>query len=59
MHFRSERLGQAEVFKSMLNHTFKYRSGQLFEFIDSVVNPVYEERLQQAAAETGASDELV
>lgn len=59
MHFRSERLNQAEVFKSMLNHTFKYRSGQLFEFIDSVVNPVYEERLQQAAAETGASDELV
>lgn len=59
MHFRSERLTRAEVFKSMLNHTFKYRSGQLFEFIDSVVNPAYEERLQQAAAETGASDELI
>jgi hypothetical protein len=59
MHFRSDQVSQAEVFKSMLNHTFKYRSGQLFEFIDSVVEPAYEERLQEAAAETGATEELI
>ena len=59
MHFRSERLGQAEVLKSMLAHTFKYRSGQLFEFMDSVIDPGLEERVQEAAAETGATDELI
>lgn len=59
MHFRADRVKSAEVFKSMLAHTFKYRSGQLFEFVDSVVDPAHEERLQQAAAETGATEELV
>lgn len=59
LHFRSDRVKQAEVLKSMLAHTFKYRSGQLFEFIDSVVDPDYEERLQQAAAETGATEEHI
>jgi hypothetical protein len=59
MHFRSDRVNQAEVLKSMLAHTFKYRSGQLLEFIDSVVDPDYEERLQQAAAETGATEEHI
>jgi hypothetical protein len=59
MHFRSDRLEHAEVLKSMLRHTFKYRSGQLFDFIDSVVNPDHEDRLQQAAAETGATEELI
>ncbi|MFZ5587927.1 MAG: hypothetical protein ACOZHQ_18580 [Thermodesulfobacteriota bacterium] len=59
LHFRQERVAQAHVLKSMLEHTFKYRSGQLFEFIDNIVNPVFEDHLQQAAAETGATAELV
>jgi len=59
MHFRADQVSQAEVLKSMLSHTFKYRSGQLFEFMDSVMQPTYEERMQQAAAETGATEELV
>ncbi|MFH1061223.1 MAG: hypothetical protein V1797_21370 [Pseudomonadota bacterium] len=59
LHFRQDRVENATVLKSMLDHTFKYRSGQLFEFIDAIVNPAFEDRLQEAAAETGANEDLV
>lgn len=59
LHFARARLEKADVFKSMLAHTFKYRASQLYEFIDSVVERRLEERLQSAAAETGADDDLV
>ncbi|UCF35085.1 MAG: hypothetical protein JSV78_07210 [Phycisphaerales bacterium] len=58
VHFANERLTQADVFKDMLAHTFEYRSRQLFEFIDSVLEPAYEYRFARAAAETGADEEL-
>jgi hypothetical protein len=59
MHFRAERLQGADVFKAMLAHTFQYRSSQLHEFIASVVDPALDQRLQEAAAETGAGEDLV
>jgi hypothetical protein len=59
MHFRAERLAGADVFRAMLAHTFQYRSSQLHEFIASVVEPAWEHRLQEAAAETGAGEDLV
>jgi hypothetical protein len=59
VHFAAERVAQADVFRAMLAHTFKYRSSQLHEFLDTIIDPAREDRLQQAAAKTGASDELV
>ncbi|MDQ7031246.1 MAG: hypothetical protein Q9M37_00795 [Desulfonauticus sp.] len=58
VHFRKDKIEKADVFKSMLKHTLKYRSSQLFEFIDTIVRPI-EHRLQQAAQESGASELVV
>lgn len=58
-HFAAERVRDADVLKAMLAHTHRYRSSQLFEFIDSIVDEAYDDRLQRAAAKTGASAELV
>jgi len=58
-HFSKDRLSDAGVFKDMLAYTFKYRSSQLEEFIDSVLEPGYQERVNEAAAKTGAEDTLV
>ena len=59
LHFSAARVAEAPVLTAMLEHTFKYRSGQLFEFMDSVVEPEYEDRMQEAAHETGAGEDLV
>lgn len=58
LHFRTENLDGADVFKSMLAHTFKYRSSQLLEFIHTITRPV-EDRINQAAAETGSGERLI
>ena len=58
-HFAESKLDGADVLRAMLAHTFKYRSGQLFEFIDSVVDPAFEDRVQRAAAKTGGTDALI
>jgi hypothetical protein len=59
-HFRSERLhGRGDVFRAMLAHTAKYRASQLYEFIDSVVETRFEDRVATAAEATGASADLV
>jgi hypothetical protein len=42
----------------MLQHTFKYRSSQLFEFIHAITKP-NEEWLNLAAKETGASESII
>lgn len=59
LHMRAERLERADVLRSMLLHTFKYRGGQLWEFLDSLTEASLEERMQQGAAETGANEEVV
>ncbi|WP_320172360.1 hypothetical protein [Maridesulfovibrio sp.] len=58
LHFENERVREADVLKSMLAHTFKYRSSQLFEYMDAITKPD-EEKVGLAARSTGADDELV
>jgi hypothetical protein len=58
-HFAAERVRDATVLKAMLEHTHKYRSSQLNEFIDSILEGSYAGRVTQAAAKTGASEDLV
>ena len=59
LHFKAEKVKDATTLISMLEHTRKYRSGQLFEFMETIINPDYESRLQQAAEDTGANEQLV
>ncbi|WP_338669499.1 hypothetical protein [Pseudodesulfovibrio methanolicus] len=58
LHFANERVEDAGVLKSMLAHTFKYRSGQLFEFMHTITKPD-EARIERAAKSTGADRELI
>jgi len=58
LHFKKERLAGADVLKSMLEHTFKYRSSQLFEYIRAITRP-NEEWIGSAAESTGADAALV
>ncbi|HSV31056.1 MAG TPA: hypothetical protein VLH40_03405 [Atribacteraceae bacterium] len=60
-HFETAKLKspRADVFKAMLQHTFQYRSSQLYDFIDTILEPSREDRLHQVAGETGANDELI
>lgn len=60
MHFRTDRLEQgADKLRAMLAHTFRYRSSQLLDLMASLTEPSLEERRQEAAGETGASEDLV
>ena len=58
LHFTNERVRDAEVLKSMLALTGKYRSSQLFDFIYTITKPM-ETRIQAAAMKTGADGELI
>lgn len=58
LHFKNERLEQADVFKSMLRHTFKYRSSQLFEYLNALTLP-NEDFVRRAAEDTGAGPSLI
>lgn len=59
IHMSDGKAQKADVFRAMLAHTFKYRSSQLFEFMDTITEPAYEERLQKAATETVAKEGLI
>ena len=58
LHFENRRIEKASVLKEMLAHTFKYRSSQLFEFMDTIIKPI-EERINFAAEETGANEHVI
>ncbi|MCA9243742.1 MAG: hypothetical protein KDA32_07315 [Phycisphaerales bacterium] len=58
-HFAEDKVRDADVLRKMLAHTFRYRNSQLTEFIDTVLEPAYQERVDDAAEVTGASDDLV
>lgn len=58
LHLVQSRVEKADLLKSILAHTFKYRSSQLFEFIHTITKPV-ETRIAAAAQETGANDALI
>lgn len=59
LHFKADRVREAAVLHSMLDHTFKYRVGQLFELMDSILSPVFQDRLDEAAGQTGANEDVV
>ncbi len=59
LHFQADRMARADALKSMLDHTFKYRASQFFEFMDSILDPRWEARMQEAAALTGADEDVV
>jgi hypothetical protein len=58
LHFVQSRLENADLLKSILAHTFKYRSSQLFEFMHTITKPL-EARITAAARETGANEALI
>ncbi|MEQ8329857.1 MAG: hypothetical protein RH859_05260 [Longimicrobiales bacterium] len=60
LHFATEKLeGRSDVLQGMLDHTFKYRTGQLFEFLDSLIDDRFQDRVDEAARETWADDDVV
>ncbi|MBF0170678.1 MAG: hypothetical protein HQK87_06275 [Nitrospinae bacterium] len=59
IHAKAERLAEAHTFRSMLEHTRRYRASQLYEFLDSLVLPAHAARVEKGAAETGACKEVV
>jgi hypothetical protein len=60
IHFASARIeGKGDVFRGMLDHTFRYRSSQLFEFLDSLENPRFQARVDEAASLTWADEDTV
>ena len=58
LHFANDRIKDAGVLKSMLAHTFKYRSGQLFDFMHTITKP-HQERIHEAAKAMGADEDLI
>ncbi len=58
LHFRTERLRDASVLKSMLAHTLNYRSTQLFDYLKAVTGED-DAVLSAAARETGSEEDLV
>ncbi len=59
LHMRREKQEKAGVLANMLRHTFKYRSSQLFEYVEHVCDPKWEEVRQEAAGLSGSDDEVV
>jgi hypothetical protein len=60
IHFSTERIeGTGEVFRAMLDHTFKYRSSQLFEFLDTIADPRFQDRVDEAARETWTDEDTI
>ena len=58
LHFRTQKLANAAVLKSMLAHTHAYRQSQLFDYLTTVTKPD-EERLSLAAKESGSDEAVV
>ncbi len=58
LHFRTERMGEAHVLRSMLAHTHAYRQSQLFDYLSTVTKPL-SDRLDRAAADTGTDADIV
>lgn len=59
LHFKSENLEDADVLKSMLSHTFEYRSSQLFELLDTLIDAQWADYRQLAAEGTGVGENVI
>jgi hypothetical protein len=58
LHLSEHKAHKASALQSMLEHTRKYRSSQLFDLMRTFTKPV-QERLQAAARVTGADADLI
>lgn len=58
LHFEKQKVENAATLRAMLEHTRKYRASQLFDFIHAI-NGKDDQKLQKAAQETGAGEELI
>ena len=60
IHFATEKIeGKGDVFRAMLDHTFKYRTSQLFEFLDTISDPVFHDRVDEAARATWSDEDTI
>jgi len=61
LHFEESRVtdDQAHVLKEMLNYTFKYRTRQLYEFLDTIIEDQFQHRLAFPAKKTGSDSSLI
>lgn len=59
LHFTADKVEKADVLKSMLAHTLKYRASQLFQFMETITNPTYADDLEEAVVVTGAGENVV
>ena len=59
LHFKTDKLERADTLKLILNHTFKYRSSQVFELMETLINPKWDDYLQLAAEGTGVNEKVV
>ncbi|MDJ0785108.1 MAG: hypothetical protein QNJ22_24285 [Desulfosarcinaceae bacterium] len=58
LHFESERLQGNARLEQILDHTLRYRSSQLFDFIHTLIKPI-PDRIELAVRQTGAPSDLV
>jgi hypothetical protein len=59
LHFEKNKIEGAHTLRTMIAHTGKYRSTQLFEFMAAMCDPSFENLLQEAARNTGAEENLI
>lgn len=59
VHMTNARAAKADTLRNMLRHTFNYRASQLHEFIDSMLEPKFADRMELAVQTTGAEDDLI
>jgi len=52
-------LEEASILKSMLAHTYQYRQSQFYDFLETIINPKFEDRLQEAIRVTGMEEGIV
>jgi len=59
LHFKNSKIESADILRSMCAHTRNYRSSQLYELIDSIIDSRFESRLQAATSASAADDDVV
>jgi hypothetical protein len=59
LHFKKSKVEDAHSLRTMIAHTGKYRSTQFFAFMSALIDPVFENLLQEAARNTGAEEDII
>lgn len=59
LHFKDENVKEAHTLKAMLQHTFKYRSSQLYSIIETILNPENSTMLNEAIKAVEPGKELL